>query len=130
MSESNVEKNISPYLPAWELDRDTITHLVIPEGVTKIGCRAFDFCIKLTSLVIPKSVMSIGYKAFCECLKLKSLVIPKSVMSIGHNAFQNCPSTCDIRFEKTKAEVYRMEDYPWAISTGAVIHCTDGDLTV
>ena len=41
-TENNIEKNISSYLPAWEIDRDTITHLVIPEGVTKIGSRAFD----------------------------------------------------------------------------------------
>ena len=59
-TENNIEKNISSYLPAWEIDRDTITHLVIPEGVTKIGSRAFDWCRNLTSLVIPESVTSLG----------------------------------------------------------------------
>ena len=129
-SESNVEKNVSSYLPAWELDRDTITHLVIPEGVTKIGNRAFAMCEKLTELVIPNGVKNIGTRAFDSCIKLKSLVIPNSVISIGHEAFNFCPSTCDIRFDKTKKEVYEMENYPWGICEGAIIHCTDCDLTV
>lgn len=104
--------------------------MIIPRNVTIIGHFAFAMCEKLTSLVIPKSVTTIGTRAFNSCIKLKSLFIPNSVMIIEHEAFNDCPSTCDIHFDKTKAEVYAMEEYPWGICKGAIIHCTDGDLTV
>ena len=104
--------------------------MIIPRNVTIIGHFAFAGCEKLTSLVIPKSVTTIGTRAFNSCIKLKSLFIPNSVISIGHEAFNFCPSTCDILFDKTKKEVYAMEEYPWGICEGAIIHCTDCDLTV
>ena len=135
------------------LDRDTMTELVIPKGVTQIGNYAFDGCNALTSLIIPDSVTSIGVGAFTYCNALTSLTIPDSVTSIGENAFgycnaltsltipdsvtsigfyafNYCPSSCNIVFNKTMAEVSGMSNYPWGISSGATVHCTDGDLTV
>lgn len=87
-------------------------------------------CEKLTELVIPDGVKTIGIRTFDSCINLKSLVIPKSVITIGHEAFNFCPPTCDIRFAKTKSEVSSMEEYPWGICKDAIIHCTDGDLTI
>lgn len=135
------------------LDRNTMTELVIPEGTTRIGSSAFSGCNALASLTIPDSVTSIGYYAFSGCSALTSLTIPGSVTnigayafyscdsltsltipggvtSIGLRAFYSCPSSCNIVFDKTMAEVSGMSNYPWGISSGAVIHCTDGDLTV
>lgn len=82
--------DVPVYLPAWEYDRTTMTQLVIPDGVTKIGNYAFYYCNKLTSLTIPSSVTSIGQSAFNGCSKLTSLVIPSSVTSIGTSAFSGC----------------------------------------
>lgn len=135
------------------LDRDTMTELVIPEGTTKIGNFAFygcyalasltihdgvtsigDYafrdCYELASLTIPDSVTSIGGHAFRKCFLLTSLTIPNKVTSIGIVAFGDCPTSCYITFAKTMEEVSGMSNYPWGISSGAVIHCTDGDLTV
>ena len=114
----------------WETDRNTATEITIPEGTTKIGYQAFNGCTALTSLTIPGSVTSIGSTAFAGCTALTSLTIPGSVTSIGSGAFTACPATCSITFAKTTAEVSAMENYPWWIASGAVIHCTDGDLTV
>ena len=41
--------------------------LVIPEGVTRIGSAAFEFCREITSLTIPDSVTSIENEAFLFC---------------------------------------------------------------
>ena len=112
------------------IDRDTMTEFAIPEGTTSIGNSAFYNCSALTSLTIPEGVTSIGKYAFFSCYKLKSLTIPESVTSIGTSAFYNCPTTCYITFAKTKAEVSGMSNYPWRITPGAVIHCTDGNLRV
>ncbi len=126
-----------------ETDRNTVTEITIPEGTTKIGNYAFYGCGALTSLTIPDSVTSIGNNAtipdsvtsignnaFYGCSALTSLTIPDSVTSIGGGAFWGCPATCAITFAKTTAEVSAMANYPWMIRSGAVIHCTDGDLTV
>ena len=47
----------------------------IPDGVTKIGRRAFDGCTSLQSIVIPDSVTTIAHNAFCDCISLQSITI-------------------------------------------------------
>ena len=42
---------------------DTLTAVIIPEGVTRIGWFAFKGCDALRSITIPKSVDDIGYSA-------------------------------------------------------------------
>lgn len=108
----------------------SLTSLKIPSSVTYIGERAFCNCAPLTSLNIPSSVTRIRAQAFYLCLSLASLEIPSSVTLIEEGAFTECPDTCDIHFDKPSAEVSAMSYYPWGITSGAVIHCSDGDLTV
>ena len=74
----------------WLSQRDEIKKVVIKDGVTNIGERAFYYCSGLTSLTIPNSVTSIGEYAFWQCSGLTSLTIPNSVTSIGEYAFYGC----------------------------------------
>ncbi|MBO7138800.1 MAG: leucine-rich repeat protein [Bacteroidaceae bacterium] len=67
-----------------------ITDLVIPDGVTSIGDRAFSYCSGLTYISIPNSVTSIGNSTFSGCSGLTSVIIPGSVTSIGNSGFYNC----------------------------------------
>ena len=69
-----------------------VTEVVVPDGVTSIGDRAFYRCSNLTSVTIPDSVTSIGDEAFYECTRLTSVTIPDSVTSIGDRAFYWCYS--------------------------------------
>ena len=66
--------------------------LVINDGVTSIGKRAFIECNNLTSVTIGNSVTTIGESAFEECWSLSSLTIPNSVTTIGVKAFKWCSS--------------------------------------
>ena len=110
----------------------SLTSMVIPDGVTSIGNRAFWACESLTSVVIPDSVTSIGSRAFWRCESLTSMVIPDGVTSIGKWAFDGCSSLTSITFNGTKAQWNRIklgEDWNDAVPT-KVIHCTDGEVEI
>ena len=73
----------------WYNDRKKIKRVVIKDGVTSIGDRAFYGCSNITSVTIPNSVTSIGDYAFRDC-SITSVTIPNSVTSIGNCAFEYC----------------------------------------
>ena len=73
-----------------------VTDLLIPDGTTRIGDYAFEFCTGLTSITIPDSVTSIGNDAFWGCKSLTSITIPNSVTSIGKFAFEDCTGLTSI----------------------------------
>jgi len=59
---------------------DTLTEIVIPEGVKEIGNNAFNIT-GLTSVTLPVSLEVIGEDAFSQIWSLKSLHLPKNVRS-------------------------------------------------
>ena len=67
--------------------------IIIGDGITTIGGRAFANCICLTSVTIPNSVTEIGGSAFFSCSSLTSVTIPNSVTTIGEDAFKYCRLT-------------------------------------
>lgn len=69
-----------------------ITSVVIPSSVTIIRIRAFYGCTALQSVIIPSGVKTIENVVFAECVSLESAVLPNSVKSIGTWAFRNCKS--------------------------------------
>lgn len=56
-------------------NKQTITSVVLPEGVEKIGDNAFDGCIALEMVVIPASVTEISNSAFRGCRSLREIVV-------------------------------------------------------
>ncbi len=74
----------------FEAYYESIDKIIIKDGVTSIGERAFSRCRRATSIIIPGSVVSIGKYAFSFCYDLTSIVIPDSVTSIGIYVFQGC----------------------------------------
>lgn len=77
-----------------------IQTIVIGEGVTSIGARAFYHCDSLTSVSIPKSVTRIGNDAFAFCNSLTDVIIPDSVTIIGDGAFNGCSSLTSMTIPK------------------------------
>ncbi len=64
--------------------------VIIPDGVTSIGDKAFEAFsgnTYITEIKIPSSVVSIGNRAFLGCDKLNSITIPDSVTRIGYDCF-------------------------------------------
>ncbi|MCQ2450099.1 MAG: leucine-rich repeat domain-containing protein [Clostridia bacterium] len=74
--------------------------VVIEEGVTTVGRRAFYSCNNITSVKIANSVTKIGDYAFTRCTALNGIALPNSVISIGCNAFEYCEKLRTVTFGK------------------------------
>ena len=83
----------------------SLESIEIPNGVTTIGNEAFTFCNSLRFIHIPNSVTSIGDGAFSWCESLQSVKIPDSVTSIGENAFWECKSLQSIEIPNGVTEI-------------------------
>ena len=73
----------------WHENQD-IKSVMIEDGVTSIGHKAFFRCSGLANITFPNSVKSIGVNAFYGCSGLTSIKIPNSVTSIGNYTFSGC----------------------------------------
>lgn len=94
---------------------ESITSVIIENGVTSIGSDAFSDCIGLTSVTIPDSVTSIGSAAFYGCTGMTSVTIPDSVTSIGLFAFYGCSGLTSIDISNS---VTSIDDFVFANCTG------------
>ena len=64
--------------------------IVISDGVTTIGSRAFNYCNCVKNITIPSTVKLIDDEAFFGCTSLRTVDISGSVEEIGSCAFCNC----------------------------------------
>jgi hypothetical protein len=64
--------------------------VVIPDGVTTIGCGAFNCLSCAKNVTIPSTVKKIDDEAFFGCTTLRTVDISDSVEEIGSDAFYNC----------------------------------------
>jgi uncharacterized repeat protein (TIGR02543 family) len=114
----------------WEGYEDKITSLTIEDGVTFIGCYAFDGCKGIKGdLIIPSSIKSIGRRAFCGCTGFTgSLTIPSSVATIGDMVFDGCTGlTGNLIFTDTPSSPSSLKE----ISQDAFEYCKfTGSLTI
>ena len=79
-------------------DGSDIIDVTIPDGVEYIGARAFRYCRNLASISIPGSVTYIGEFAFSNCSSLARITIPASVNRIGSFAFNNVCNLKEVYF--------------------------------
>ena len=84
-------------------DGEELTNLVVPEGVTSIGERAFYGCSGLTELDLSNctSLTSIESYAFYGCNGLTSIILPSSLTNIGDYAFSYCLGLNTLEYKGT-----------------------------
>lgn len=83
--------NASP----WYNYRESVTDVIIDDGVNSIGSYSFYNCINLSSVIIPNSVITINSGAFSNC-GLSSVIVPNFVTFIGQSAFSYCSKLTSI----------------------------------
>ena len=108
--------NIDYNVPVTEDDLDankvpqineTITSVVIPEGVTTIGKMAFANLVNLEKVVLPSTVTTIEAMAFYNCPKLKEINL-ENVTTIEYEAFKNCSSLTTVDLSEVYSISYNV----------------------
>ena len=116
----------------------SLTSVTIPQGVTKIGTRAFYGNKLLTSVSLPASVTSIGEYAFSDNQKLRTVTVasgsaletvggyafsntavsaftfPTSIKQIGHYSFYNCYDLTTVTFAEGNSALTQIGAYAFA----------------
>ena len=90
-SDSNVEGENAPWRDFGTM-MDSINSVVVGDGITSIGNRAFKHCHNLSAISLPDTVTCIGISAFENCTSLQKVYIPYSVEIIRVCAFSGCTS--------------------------------------
>ena len=75
----------------WYADRETITEIIIGDGISSIGSHAFEFCESLLTVDFPESLKMIEDWAFNGCDRLTEVTIPDGVTSIALSSFYSTP---------------------------------------
>ena len=65
----------------------TLTDVIIPDGVKIIGGGNFSGWENLESVIIPEGVTKIDNACFCDCDNLSSVILPNSLEIIGYSTF-------------------------------------------
>lgn len=77
---------------------DSLTSVIIPDGVKLLKNCTFRYCRRLSSVTLPENLEGIESQVFYDCDSLKSIVIPEKVKYIGSNAFGSCNSLNSVEF--------------------------------
>lgn len=78
------------YSKAVPIGEDTITKVIIPEGVETIDRYAFAYLTALEEVVLPTTLKKIDLGAFMGCTSLTKINL-EHVQFINQNAFYECP---------------------------------------
>ncbi len=85
----------------WYSLRESITDVVIGDGVTSVGMYAFADCTALESVTLSDSVVTIWSHAFSGCSALKKLTLSGSMKTIESLAFTGCSALTDVYYTGT-----------------------------
>ncbi len=92
MANYNSTEAVTP----WADYAAEITSIVIGDGVTSVGPRAFAGLTALKTVSLAESITSIGGNAFKNCAALEAISIPANVTKIGGNAFDGCKAITEV----------------------------------
>ena len=74
----------------WKQYANQIKTVVVQEGVTTIGCRAFSGLRVLTDVSLPQSLRSIGECGFINCTSLEQIRLNDGLQRLERGVFYGC----------------------------------------
>ena len=89
----------------WANCYQSVTRIVIGEGITGIGASAFFDFDALTSVSLPSTLLHIGAQAFYGSDRLTTVTIPENVIKIWDQAFGHMDSLATVYFEGDAPEI-------------------------
>ena len=98
----------------WYENREIVKTVVVEEGVTSIGNRAFFECRNLATADLPDSATVLGEYAFYNCNMLTAVDLPAGLTAIGNGTFRNCYILTDITLP---AGITAIGDYAFCACT-------------
>ncbi len=84
--------------PAWYANYSSVQHVVLSEGITRVGNYAFYGFNKITDVSFPSTLQELGTGAFWNCSKLNNVVLPANLETLGGYAFYNCQGLTALSF--------------------------------
>ena len=109
------------HIPDYEIDTipwrnytESITSIVVEEGIDIIGKKAFLSCTEVTEVSIASTVKLIDNDAFYGCSALGKITLPEKLRRLGDNAFFGCSSLESVVIPETVT----------AIGSGAFMGCS------
>ena len=96
----------------WYIGENTITKVILPEGIEKINAYAFANLTALEEIVLPSTLEAIEYGAFYGCTALQKITFSgeNNLKIINQNAFENC----DLQDTIDLSAVCMISDYAFA----------------
>ncbi len=96
----------------WFIGDNTITKVIIPEGVETISAYAFANLTALQEVVFPSTLRYIEYGAFWGCTSLQKISFSgeNHITTVNQQAFQNC----DLQGTLELPHVYVISNYAFA----------------
>ena len=80
----------APSYAPWYDYKDSIKTIIIGEGITEVGLRAFHWSINCTKVVLPESLIAVREYGFNNLRNLKSITLPSNLKIIEHCGFSEC----------------------------------------
>ena len=92
---------VGDIIPSWFDYNNSITQVIIENGVTTIGDYAFYHYKNIESVEVADTVTRIGICAFVGCNNLNSIELPENLTSLGGYAFYYCENLKQINIPST-----------------------------
>ena len=95
--------------------------VILPNGITSIEEWTFENCSSLTTILLPDGITYIGYYAFWKCSSLEAIDLPDELISIDFGAFYGCSSLKEIVIPDGVKEISGLIEYS---AEGAFTKCS------
>lgn len=136
-TEAELEFDDAETMKMWFIGDNTITKVIIPEGIEKINSYAFANLTALEEVVLPSTLESIEYGAFYNCTSLEKITFSgeNNLIIINQNAFENCNLKGTLEFNKlcvisdyafagnVNLEGIKISDKLWSVGQYAFAGC-------